>query len=289
MEVKKLVIGIDIDEVLRHKWLQFDRYYAAEYGEDDIPEQPYCFDYFKHYKWEDTVEKENYLNEDIPDDINPLDYQIDKETGEAPVDAIAFRSGSTELTAKEVYNRFMYQDFLFEIYGSAPIMYKQMDLHVERFYRKYKDTVDFIIVSKENSLSIPSTMFFLSRMFSRFKNYKFVETTEEKWEGIDVLITTDPEILDAGTPDGKKVIKLARPYNVDCQDGEIKTVKEEIPQITKEETSETVKEETPEDNKEEIPEKVIKERELLQINDLIDNEDFHKIIKYELKNIEDNE
>ena len=278
MSNKKLVVGIDIDEVLRHKWLQFDRYYADEFGEDDIPEQPYCFDYFKHYKWNDVEEKENFLNEDIPDDINPLDYQIDKETGEAPVDSIAFRSGSTKLTAKEVYNRFMYQDFLFEIHGTAPIMYKQMDLHVERFYRKYKDTVDFVIVSKENSLSIPSTLFFLSKMFSRFKNYKFVEETEEKWDGVDILITTDPDILDAGTPEGKKVIKLARPYNTECQDGEIKTVKEKIEEPVNTETSD-----------EEKPEPVVLERELIQINDLIDSEDFQKIINYDIKNKEENE
>ena len=53
---KKLKVGIDINEVFRAKWLQFDRFYTQEFGEEGIPEQPYVYDFFKNYKFEDTVE-----------------------------------------------------------------------------------------------------------------------------------------------------------------------------------------------------------------------------------------
>jgi hypothetical protein len=118
-----------------------------------------------------------------------------------------------------------------------------MDLHVKQFYKKYKDTVDFVVVSKENHFSIPSTLFFLSKMTSRFTNYHFCETNEEMWEDVDVLITTDPEILDA--PTGKlryEIIKLIRPYNENSNNGSITPV--------------------------------------LQLNDLNGNEEFEKIINY---------
>ena len=50
---KKLKIGIDINEVLRAKWLQFDKFYAQEFQEDGGEEiKPnYCWDFFKDYEW----------------------------------------------------------------------------------------------------------------------------------------------------------------------------------------------------------------------------------------------
>lgn len=247
MENKKINIGIDINEVLRARWLQFDKFYVQEFGEDGVPDIPYVYDFFKEYKWEDTVEETNYLNEELPDDINPIEYKVDKKTGEAPVDYLAFKTEKEKLKAKDVYNRFMYQDYVYEIHGAAPVLYKQLDLHLDLFYKKYMNHANFIIVSKENWFTIPSTLFFLSKIMSRFKNYKFAENNDEIWNDIDVLITTDPEILDAGTPEGKKVIKLLRPYNENSQDGEIKS-------------------------------------EILQINDLNGNEEFEKIIEYKSEN-----
>lgn len=244
---KKLVVGIDINEILRAKWLQFDRFYVQEFGEEGVPkEQPYVYDLFKHYKWEETIEivKELKEPEDMPEDINPLDYQInEKLDGEAPADAFLFKKPEEiKLSPKEVYNRFMYEDFVFEIHGSAPVMYKGMDLHLKNFYEKYKDSVEFVIFSEENQLSIPSTLFFLSKMTCRFSNYRFVKDKQEIWNIVDVVITTDPELLDSLNRAGHKVIKLKRPYNEKCIDGSMESV--------------------------------------LQIADLIDNPEFEKIIKY---------
>jgi len=243
--MSKKKIGIEVDEIFRAKWLQFDRFYAQEYGEDSLPEEevPYVFDLFKDYLWKDTVEtiKEMREPEDTPEDINPLDYQLD-ENGEAPADFMLFKSEEKNmLSAKEVFNRFMYEDYLFEINGAAPIMYKGMDLHVNNFLQKYEKTVDFTVMSVENRFSIPPTLFFLSKMSCRFKNYKFLENALDMWKDVDILITTNPEILKLGTPWGKKLIKLSRPYNKDIKAGSI---------------------------------------EVLQIADLIDNKKFEKIIKY---------
>lgn len=243
---KKLKIGINIDEILRAKWLQFDKYYVEEFSEDGVPEKnPYTMDFFNKYKFEDMVEEFKTLNENAPDDINPLDYQVN-EDGEAPADFLLFKGEKNKLTAKDVYNRFMYQDYLFEIHGLAPQMYRQMDLNVEKFYLKYHKKVDFVIISKENWFTIPPTLYFLSKIMSRFREYKFVENNNEMWNDIDILITTDPEILNSGIPEGKNLIKLSRPYNKTCQDGSLKS-------------------------------------EILQINDLTNNEEFQKLINYNIK------
>lgn len=249
---KKLVVGIDVDEVLRAKWLQFDRFYVEEFGTEGVPtDNEYVFDYFKHYKFSSVEEEEKELKEpeDMPDDITPIAYQTEKD-GSAPADAFLFKPAKKiRLTAKEVYNRFMYEDYLFEIYGAATMMYRGMDVHLTKFFEKYGDHVEFVVVSRENRVTIPPTLFFLSKIMSKFKKYQFVETTEEKWNGIDILITTDPDILDAGTPEGKKVIKIKRPYNEECQDGEMGSSAKDI----------------------------------LQLNDLLNNKKFQKIIKYKEK------
>ncbi|MFW6219876.1 MAG: hypothetical protein ACOC33_03470 [bacterium] len=244
---KKLNIGIDINEILRARWLQFDKFYVEEFGEKGTPSgNPYVYDFFNEYKFEDTTEEVKYLNEEIPEDINPLDYEVDKKTGEAPVDYMAFKSEKNKLTAKEVYNRFLYQDYAYEIHAAAPLLYRQLDLHFEKFYKKYMDYVNFILVSKENWFTIPSTLFFLSKITSRVRNYKFVETNDEIWDGIDILITTDPELLNEKPKDDKKVIKILRPYNKKSPKGSIRS-------------------------------------EILQLNDLNGNKKFEKIIGYKSK------
>lgn len=243
---KRIKIGIDVNEVLRARWLQFDRYYAQEFGTEGIPAQPYVYDFFNNYKFEDTIEIEKELKEpdEMPEDINPIDYQLDGK-GEAPADAFLFKAPKeVKLTAKEVYNRFMYQDFLYEISGAAPMMYRNMDLHVNNFLEKYQDFADFMVVSVENKFSIPSTLFFLSKIQARFRKYQFYNKSIDIWNDVDVLITTDPEILKGGAPFGKKIIKLKRPYNEKIKVGSI---------------------------------------EVLQVNDLNENPEFEKIIKYKNK------
>ncbi len=243
-------MGIDINEVLRARWLQFDRFYAQEFGEDGAPKpQPYCYDFFKTYRWNDTVEKVKELKEPEEmakyDNASPTTYQVDEKTGEAPVDAFLFKKEEEiKLTAKEVYNRFMFEDYCFEIHASATMMYKGMDLHLKNFLLKYDKTAKFVVTSIENPFSIPPTLFFLSKITSRFKEYKFVEEGHQMWDDVDVLITSDPEILKMGTPWGRKLIKVKRPYNEDIKAGSL---------------------------------------EILQINDLIDNKEFEKIIKYKNK------
>ena len=245
--MSKLRVGIDINEILRSKWIQFDRFYVEEFGDENLLEKPaYVYDFWKEYHWEDTVETLKELKEpdDMPDDINPVHYQTD-EKGETEADTFLFKKNEEiELSARDVYNRFMYEDYLFEIHGAAPKLYPQLDLDVNNFLQKYENNVDFTVMSVENRFSIPPTLFFLSKISSRFKDYKFLENVVDMWKYVDVLITTDPEIIKLGAPWGKKLIKLRRPYNENLKSGTL---------------------------------------DALQIVDLIENQKFQKIIKYKSK------
>lgn len=212
----KKVIGIDINEVLRARSMQFDRFYADEFDGEGLPDEddPYKFDLRNDYLWEDADETTQFLNEELREDISPQDYQIDEKTGKAPVDAFAFRPETKFVTADEKFKRFMYEDYNFEIHGSAPPMYKGLDKHLELFYQTYKDQFEIKIVSKENWFTIPPTLFFLSKLMPRISKYHFATSNEEIWDGVDILITTDPQLLDRPTYKNKKAIKLSRPYNV---------------------------------------------------------------------------
>lgn len=241
---KKKVIGIDINEVLRYRWIQFDRFYVEEFGEEGVPEIPYVYDFWKEYKWEEKKEITKFLNENLPDNISPLDYTVDEKTGEAPVDYIAFSSETKTLSARDVYKQFMYEDFLFEIFGSAPMMYKGLDKDLEKFYKKFSGQYEIKIVSQENWFTIPPTLFFLSKCMPRIKNYTFVDEKKEIWDHVDYLITTDPDLM-VGIPRGKKAIKVLRPFN------ENTTLKFNV--------------------------------QVFQILDLLDNKEFDKLIKYNNK------
>lgn len=220
----KLKIGIDINEVLRATWISFDRYFYEQFGDEGIPDKPYVYitDFFKHYKWEDTTETTRYLKEPEEfaqekfDDINPQFYQVD-ENGNTLADSFLFQPNEElKLSAKEVYNRFLYQDFCFEIYGFAMKMYKQLDLHFKNFCIDYGDDIEIIVVSKENFFSIVPTLHFLSLIGSRATKYVFDESSEEIWDNVDILVTADPEML-SNIPLNKKAIKVMRPFNVDIK------------------------------------------------------------------------
>lgn len=211
---KKPIISIELDEIIRNKWVKFDRLYVEEFGEEGTPEQPYVFEYFDTYKWNDVTEEFNVLKDDIPEELSPLDYQLD-ENGESLADPFLFTKEKIELTKEEVFNRFMYEDYCFEIFGASPVMYRGIDLHLKKFLEEFKDYT-FNIVSKENQFTIPPTLFFIGKSMCRFKNYKFYDNYNEYWDDCDILITTNPYFFKEEIPEGKILIKMKRPYNEDC-------------------------------------------------------------------------
>lgn len=247
-----MIIGIEIDEIIRAKFQEFDKYYAEEFGEELANKGKFTLDYWNDFHWEDKEETIKYLNEELPEDISPLEYQVDPETGEAPVDHMAFRKRKEKSTAKEVYHKFLYQDYLLEIFGNAQKIYRNVDVDVEAFYKKYKDFADFRIICKENWFSVPATLFFLSKVRPRFKHYHFVDDEKEMWDIADVMISTDPKVIKV-KPEDKKVIMLKRPYNVSMETQEI------------------------------VDEEIKKNVSLVVFNilDLTDNAEFEKLIGYE--------
>jgi hypothetical protein len=80
---------------------------------------------------------------------------------------------------------------------------------------EYPD-VEFIIMSRELGLSIPSTYFFLSKTSCMCQNVKFVTESSDHWKYVDVMVTDHPDVLNS-KPEGKVSIKVDWSHNKDCE------------------------------------------------------------------------
>jgi hypothetical protein len=215
-------IAIELDEVIRSKWLKFDESYVKEFGEENISEDIdegniTEYDYRKYYKFDAVNEVIPMLRKDLPEDVNELDYIIDEESGKALVDDIIITdSEEHKLTSDDVYKRFLYQDYVQDIYAFAPVLYRNAEIDVQRFIKMYKDAFRLILMSEENIATIPHTLFFLSKCISKFKEYKFLDKDDNWWEHADIIITHNPKIIES-KPDGKLAVKINRKWNIDIE------------------------------------------------------------------------
>jgi hypothetical protein len=226
----KIKLGIDINEILRAKWLQFDRFYVQEHGfttnenGDDVPNgvttdengQFNTYDYLNHYEFKQKDEDVFFLKDEneVPEDISPMEYIVDEETGVAPIDKFITDKETTTFTPQQLFERFMYDEYVYEIHGSAPKTYQNADVDMFAFMVKYKEYFEYVLVSKEKATSVSPTLFFLSKLRLNFKEIFFANNDSEIWSKVDWMLTTDPGII-SSKGENQKAIKVATPYNVD--------------------------------------------------------------------------
>jgi hypothetical protein len=115
---------------------------------------------------------------------------------------------------REELNLFLYKNCSLEVFGHADQTEQNIFVQLNNLIMDAEDEGEheIHIVSREHNASIPSTLFFLSKMLCKARNLKFVKGHDELWDGMDVLITADPETI-AAKPNGKIVFKINTPYN----------------------------------------------------------------------------
>ena len=86
---------------------------------------------------------------------------------------------------------------------------------------------EFILISREGGMAIPSTLFFLAKTKSTCPNIKFVTDYSKVWDYVDVMVTDHPKIINT-KPLEKINIVIDKEYNKKVvQSGHrIKTIKE---------------------------------------------------------------
>jgi len=207
-------IGVSIDNVLRDYFGQientFQKYFA---GEDDEPIEVEDYDLEKWivFPEEEIKQAELEFNPDFNEDVF---FEDESET--------ILNSVKTKVTLQE----FMYEKCTLEIFGYAN---EVVSSAVETLNNLILENPqhEFIIITREGGLMIPSTLFFLSKTRCTCPNIKFVTEYSKVWDYVDVMITDHPEILNS-KPLEKISVVVDKDYNQQInQSGlRIKTIKE---------------------------------------------------------------
>lgn len=117
------------------------------------------------------------------------------------------------------WNKFLYEDYPFDIFGNAPVTEKMVDKNFLLWlldaheYDEYDEDVTVIISNPfEFNASIGCSYFFLAKIATRVREIYFPEDSSEIWEKCDVLVTADPKLIES-KPEGKTCVKIKMPYN----------------------------------------------------------------------------
>jgi hypothetical protein len=160
------------------------------------------------------------LNEVLRDYVGQLAYTYDKYVGESDVTEEDITNFNLIEFFKfddiNKFNTFLYLEAPLEIFGHADQMSDGLMNRFNTFLMDIKDDEEheIEIVSREIDKSIPSTYFFLSKTSCRIDKIRFVSDYASKWDGLDVLITANPQALEA-KPSGKISVKVNTTYNKD--------------------------------------------------------------------------
>ena len=160
------------------------------------------------------------INEVLRDTLSQLDYTYSKyisgkETTVTRDEITSFDlKKHFDFESEKDINRFLYDEASLEIFGHADQMLENLMTKFNMFLVDIDDEEEHTIelVSREFLKSIPSTLFFLSKLGCRATNIRFVKQNEEEWGDVDVLITANPKALEA-KPKDKISIKIKAPYN----------------------------------------------------------------------------
>ena len=164
------------------------------------------------------------INEVLRDTLSQMDYTYSKYISgkESTITKDEITSFNLEdhftFESKKDLNRFLYDEASLEIFGHADQMIENLMTKFNMFLVGIEEEEEHTIelVSREYLKSIPSTLFFLSKLGCRASNIRFVKQYEEEWGDVDVLITANPIAL-KNKPSDKISVKINAPYNSDCQ------------------------------------------------------------------------
>jgi hypothetical protein len=162
------------------------------------------------------------INEVLRDFIGQLTYTYEKYIGETTIkenDVTNFNLIEFfKFKNVEELNKFIYLEAPLEIFGHADQLSDGLMNHFNQLLMDIDDDGEHEIelVSREANKSIPSTFFFLSKTGCRADKIRFVKNSINEWDGLDILITANPDSL-KNKPNGKISVKIKSSYNQDVK------------------------------------------------------------------------
>lgn len=124
---------------------------------------------------------------------------------------------------KDEYNKWLYEDYAFEVFGEAPTTEKSVDKKMNLWLIDFEDNKELsnkyeMCISNpyEFNASIGFTYFFLAKIATRIREAFFPANSQEIWNAADVLITSDPILLQSKVdPKNQVSVKIETDYNKD--------------------------------------------------------------------------
>lgn len=208
-------IGVSIDGVLRDFLGQVEethkKYFPTEEGKEDIIVNDYDLEKWVTFPDEEVNQGEMEFNPEFNEDTF-LESEEDTEL--------------VKVTKKVTLEEFLYEKCTVELFGYAD---ESITSAVETLNQLIIDNPrhEFILISREGGMAIPSTLFFLAKTKSSCPNIKFVKEYSKVWDYVDVMITDHPKIL-ATKPTDKLSIVVDKKYNEEVKQSgtRVKTIKE---------------------------------------------------------------
>lgn len=126
-------------------------------------------------------------------------------------------------------SEFIYIDYPYEIFGCAKTMSKELPTLMNNWLSEltnYEDDdveISFFSLNEE-SLTIQSSYFFLSKIGTRVRKIVFPKEVSGLWDEYDVIITANPEVLnyfDKYGDDSAYIIRIANNMNEGCKSDKI--------------------------------------------------------------------
>lgn len=214
-------IGISVNGVLRDYFGRIEKIHTKYFNPEDGQEvqvKDYDLEKWIWFPKEEVVRQEIEFNPNFSEKEFLLSEVTSQDTQEVTDEEITIEDFIYDKCCLEIFG---YAD---EIVDGAVQSINDLDLQLKMLSKDNELT----ITSREAGRSVPSTMFFLSKTGCMVQNIKFTMGTADCWEFVDVMVTDHPEILKS-KPEGKKVIKVEKPFNQDIpSDYTIKSVRELI-------------------------------------------------------------
>jgi hypothetical protein len=214
-------VGISVNGVLRDFFGRIEKIHTKYFNPEDGQEvevKDYDLEKWLWFPKEEVVRQEMEFNPNFSEKEFLADENSDSQLVEVKDDEITVEDFIYDKCCLEIFG---YAD---EIVDGAVQSINDLDLQLKMLS---KDN-ELFITSREAGRSVPSTMFFLSKTGCMVQNIKFTMGTTDCWQYVDVMVTDHPEILNS-KPEGKKVIKIEKPFNQDIPaDYTVKSVRELI-------------------------------------------------------------
>lgn len=157
---------------------------------------------------------------------NFLKYYIDLYNHEFDLSEFEFYTNDYKLIFPfqndNSYNRFVYTDYSFELFGKCPTCGDDTCGDLKKFTKETVSAFEddrknevMLVSSKEYGAAIGSTYFFISKLNPNIREIYMPWNSLTIWDKCDILITANPTLLE-NKPEGKIAVKIKQDYNKDC-------------------------------------------------------------------------